>query len=389
MPTRRAEGDVPPVPHTAFRGEDGALRFEHCVTREGFHGPYTILYHQQPPHLQEPVEEAPHLVARHAAADRALRKRHFETSRFVGHGSREDATLALGWNDDVRVAIVTPTEDDARYVLDGDADRLFFVARGGGTLRSVLGDLSFGPNDYVVVPRGVLHRFIFASGEPVRLLEIACASSIELLRRYRNDAGQLRMDAPLSDRDVRTPRFVGPVDEGIRELSVVRGRATHRFRTPNTPLDVVGWDGTIYPFAVAITAFRPRVGAVHLPPDVHGTFEAKGVLVSSFVPRPLDFSGGAIPCPYPHSSIDCDELIFYQSGDFLSRRGIASGSVTLHPAGLPHGPIVEAYAASIGRTHVSEIAVMLDLDAPLERSAAALAIEDRDYHASYLREVPR
>lgn len=384
MPARRASGDLPAVAHTAFRGEDGALRYEHCLTRDGFSGPYSILYHLHPPHLQESIGAPPHRLERRASGDRALLKRHYETGRFSARGEREVASSALGWNDDVSVAVVTPTEDDSAYVLDGDADRLFFVAEGTGTLRSVFGDLDFAADDYVVVPRGVLHRFTFGAGASVRLLEVACTSSIDLLRRYRNDLGQLRMDAPLSDRDLRVPRFVGPIDEGIRELRVVRGRAVHRYRVPTSPLDVVGWDGTIHPFAVAIRAFRPRVGAVHLPPDVHGTFEARGVLVSSFVPRPLDFAPGAIPCPYPHSSVDCDELIFYQSGDFLSRRGIARGSVTLHPSGLPHGPIVAAYEASLGRTSVSEIAVMLDLDAPFERSAAASAIEDHGYHASYL-----
>jgi len=385
MPSRLAMGELPRVPHTAFRSPSGAIRFEHCLTTRGFAGPYSILYHLEPPHLQARTTESPHRVVDARAEDFALAKRHFHTGRFAGHGHRLDATMLVVRNDDVRVSVVTPTIDDDAYVLDGDTDRLFFVTSGSGVLRSVFGDLAFATHDYVVVPRGVLHRFTFANDAAVRLFEVACTHPLGFLKRHRNEEGQLRMDAPIGHRDVRVPTFVGPVDEGIRALCAIRHGAVHRFDLRASPLDVVGWDGTIYPFALPILAFRPRVGAVHLPPDTHGTFEADGVLVSSFVPRELDFAENAIPCPYPHSSVDCDELIFYVSGDFLSRRGIGEGSITLHPSGLPHGPIVEAYEASIGRRRVSEVAVMLDVDRPLERSAASVAIEDPDYHASYLR----
>lgn len=382
MPGRIAVGELPARPHTALRSAAGALRFEHCLTTRGFEGPYAILYHVHPPHQQAARDEAPHPIRAGQSEDRRLRKRHYRTDRFEGHGERMQASLPIAANEDVAIAITTPTVDDAAYLLDGDHDRLIFVVRGRGVLRSVFGDLRCSEGDYVVVPRGVLHRLIVDA--PMRLLEIGCSSSVDLLARHRNPSGQLRMDAPIGDRDLRTPTFVGPVEEGLRELRVIRGGAMHRFDLAATPLDVVGWDGAIYPFALPITAFRPRVGAVHLPPDGHGTFAARGVLVSSFVPRPCDFGEGAIPCPYPHSSVDCDELLFYVRGDFLSRRGIAAGSLTLHPAGLPHGPRIEAYESSLGRARVDELAIMLDLDRPLGRCASATSIEDPDYHASYL-----
>jgi hypothetical protein len=32
-------------------------------------------------------------------------------------------------------------------------------------------------------------------------------------------------------------------------------------------------------------------------------------------------------------------MIYDVSGDFGSRRGVDVGSITLHPSGLPHGPV--------------------------------------------------
>src|SRR6185369_5006269 len=42
-------GAVPPKPHIAFRAPDGKLRYEECLTRRGFDGEFSILYHESPP----------------------------------------------------------------------------------------------------------------------------------------------------------------------------------------------------------------------------------------------------------------------------------------------------------------------------------------------------
>jgi homogentisate 1,2-dioxygenase len=121
-----------------------------------------------------------------------------------------------------------------------------------------------------------------------------------------------------------------------------------------------------------------------LPPPVHATFEAPGVLICSFVPRPLDFHEQAVPCPYPHSSVDVDEVLFYSRGNFTSRRGVGPGSISHHPRGIPHGPHPGAYEASVGAKHTDEVAVMLDCSKPLARSTLAESLEDTAYHGSFV-----
>jgi homogentisate 1,2-dioxygenase len=150
------------------------------------------------------------------------------------------------------------------------------------------------------------------------------------------------------------------------------------------PLDVVGWDGFFYPWAFSIHDFEPIVGRIHQPPPVHQTFQGDGFVICSFCPRPYDFDKNAIPAPYNHSNVDSDEVLFYASSEFMSRKGIHYGSVTHHPDGLPHGPHPGRAEASIGATHTNELAVMMDSFKPLQVAKPAMRFEDPNYHKSWI-----
>jgi homogentisate 1,2-dioxygenase len=150
------------------------------------------------------------------------------------------------------------------------------------------------------------------------------------------------------------------------------------------PFDVVGWDGYFYPWAFNINDFEPRVGRVHLPPPFHQTFEGDNFVICSFCPRPYDFDPEAVPVPYNHSNVMSDEVLYYASSEFMSRKGIEYGSVTLHPDGVPHGPHPGRVEQSLGQTHTNELAVMVDTFKPLRVSTAAVAIEDPHYYKSWV-----
>jgi len=384
MLDRVVHGEVAKKHHIALRDAEGHLRYEECFTRDGFDGAYTIMYHLRRPHLQH-IESTQHgWPAPTPAAPRPLAKRHFLGNKVPGRGGPAvDGRVPLLANDDVVLSIVRPGIADPVYFTNGDADDVYFIRTGGGVLRSPLGDLRFDALDYVVVPRGLVHRFIPDAAEQ-EWLSIECLGGVGLLKQWRNEAGQLRMDAPYSHRDFRRPDFVGPLDEGIRHIVVKRGGRFHGFVQADSPLDVVGWDGAVYPFVFPILNFQPRAGLVHLPPTWHGTFGARGALICSFVPRVVDFHPEAIPCPYPHSSPSCDEFLYYVKGNFTSRRGVGPGSISLHPAGLPHGPHPGAYEGSIGARETNELAVMLDTFKPLAVTEAAVAVEDPGYQESFI-----
>lgn len=385
MLDRMQVGEVASKHHVALRDAEGSLRWEECLTRDGFEGPYTILYHQRRPHEHRLAEAEHGWEVPVAASLRPLAKRHYRSQDLPAKGGPPiDARVPLLFNADVTLSLMQPSEPDPVYFADGDADDLLFIEQGSGLLRTMLGDVRFEQDDYVFVPKGLLHRLIPDEGVAQRWLSVECHGGLWLPRQWRNEVGQLRMDAPYSHRDWKRPRFEGPLDEGIRGAVVKRGGRFHGFTYPHSPLDVVGWDGTVYPWAFPILAFQPRAGLVHLPPTWHGTFAARGALICSFVPRVVDFHPDAIPCPYPHSSVDVDEFLFYVRGNFTSRKGVGPGSISHHPPGISHGPHPGAYEASIGTKRTDELAVMLDCALPLQPTAAALGIEDPAYHDSFI-----
>jgi homogentisate 1,2-dioxygenase len=388
MLERRACGLLPEAPHTRLEGPHGELLFEHCITRQGFDGPYTIAYHQRRPHEAMPAPDAPVSLPPANLRPERLLRRHYQSpasEQLLEPFPRHRATLLE--NVDVAVSLAMPARSDSAYFANADGDELYFIQHGSGTLRTQLGDVSYRAGDYVYVPRALLHRFVLDSGPPQHWLVLELRQALRIPSHYKNGAGQLRMDAPYSHRDFRAPVLTAPRDEGLRDFWVKTDGTLQKYHLASSPLDVVGWDGSLYPFAFSIEAFKPKVGKVHLPPPAHATFEAPGALICSFVPRPLDFHERAVPCPYPHSSVDVDEVLFYSRGNFTSRRGVGPGSISHHPRGIPHGPHPGAYEASIGATHTDELAVMLDCTQPLTRSALAESLEDAGYHGSFVAPV--
>ena len=68
----------------------------------------------------------------------------------------------------------------------------------------------------------------------------------------------------------------------------------------------------------------------------------------------------------------------------MSRKDVKEGDLTLHPAGIPHGPHPGTMEKSIGKKETKELAVMIDPFIPLWITKAALEIEDPDYYKSWI-----
>ena len=381
MIDRMQLGEVPAKPHTAFRSASGELRYEECLTRRGFDGEFSILYHEGPPMTDLRIGPAtPGPFDRRAgtpAPPQPLRRR-----LVLGESAPEGFTPIL-MNDDVVVSLFRlPREAESPDAFsNGDGDELFFFYEGEGTLETPFGDLHFRQNDYLLVPRGVVNRFHISS--PLEGILFELRGGLHIPREFRNPIGQLRMDAPYTHRDFARPAFAGPRPGPKRILVKKDDCFVERFPAAS-PFDVVGWDGTVWPFAFDILKYQPKTGLIHLPPTIHSTFAGRNALVCSFVPRVTDTHPDAIPCPYPHASVDCDEVIYYVRGSFTSRKGVGPKAVSLHPAGVPHGPHPGAYEGSIGTRSTDELAVMMDTFAPLRLTEQALALESPGYHESWI-----
>ena len=256
---------------------------------------------------------------------------------------------------------------------------------GKGELRSYFGKLTFGPGDYIVIPRGVLYTFTVHTPDS-RFLVIESAGPVEPPKRYRNEYGQLLEHAPYCERDFRIPEYIEPVDkEGKFPFLLRTMDGFQEYQFAQHPFDVVGWDGFYYPWIFNIRDFMPITGKIHMPPPIHQTFEAPGYVICSFCPRLFDYHELAIPAPYNHHNIDSDEVLYYVEGDFMSRTGVEMGSITIHPYGLAHGPQPGRYEGSIGKKATDEYAVMLDTFRPLIPAQDSLEVDDPNYPLSWLK----
>jgi homogentisate 1,2-dioxygenase len=385
MPIYHTLGAIPRKRHTVFRRPDGGLYAEELMGHEGFIGTASLLYHIHPPTTVKTARKVRD-VKWIADSDTSLRHRHFLTAKAPKGGSATLDRTPLLFNDDIGMLYVEPDTTDAHFYRNSMADEVVYVAEGHGVLESVFGELPYEPGHYVVIHRNILHRWrLDASKGATKLLVFESRGHVRWPRRYRNDMGQLLEGAPYSERDIRRPVAAEPHDEmGDFSIYVKQYDALNELVLDHHPFDVVGWDGYFYPWAFSIHDFEPIVGRIHQPPPVHQTFQGDGFVICSFCPRPYDFDKNAVPAPYNHSNVDSDEVLFYASSEFMSRKGIQYGSVTHHPDGLPHGPHPGRAEASIGAKYTNELAVMMDSFRPLRVAANAMSFEDPTYHRSWI-----
>jgi homogentisate 1,2-dioxygenase len=375
-------GEVPAKHHTQFRQPDGSLYTEQLFGTRGFSGRSSTLYHI---HLPTRVAAFERIAARalQGVAEAPLQHRHLKTRALSPKGDAVSGRVPLFFNSDVILSCAHTAEPMPCLYKNADGDEVLYIHRGSGRLESMFGALPYAPGDYLVIPRGTIYRLAEDAGG-TEMFVVEAASPVEIPRRYRNEYGQLLEHAPYRERDIRVPEMLETRREaGRHEVRILARGALHAYYYDFHPFDIVGWDGYVYPWAFSIHDFQPITGQIHMPPPTHQTFEAHNFVVCSFVPRMLDYHPIAVPAPYTHSNIDSDEVIYYANDKFGSRRGIEEGSITLHPAGIPHGPQPGATEESLGKTETRELAVMVDTFHPLHITPEALAIEEPGYPMSW------
>jgi len=383
MPYYYKLGNIPHKRHTQFRKPDGGLYSEQLFSTEGFSNDSSLLYHINPPtqiiKTDKPVNVAPQI-----AEEKMLRHRSFEGFNIKPVKDFLESRVPVLVNNDVHIVLAAPQKSLTDYFYkNADADEMIFVHEGSGVLKTMYGEITFGYGDYLVIPRGTIYQIHF-NDENNRLFIVESFSPIRFPKKYLSKYGQLLEHSPYCERDIRAPQNLVTHDEkGDFMVKTKKKGVLYNIHYASHPFDVVGWDGCCYPFAFSIHDFEPITGRVHQPPPVHQTFEANNFVVCSFVPRLFDYHPQSIPAPYNHSNIDSDELLYYVDGDFMSRKNVTRGMITLHPAGIPHGPHPGAVEKSIGAKETKELAVMVDTFHSLMLTKQALEIENGDYVMSW------
>lgn len=384
MPFYHKLGKIPHKRHTIFRQEDGSLYHEQLFGTIGFDGMSSLLYHVKPPTIVKHVGATKN-IAPEIAVEKNMTMRSLQGYEVKPHKDYLESRVPVLVNSDCYIELAAPKHSMKDYFYkNADADEVIFIHKGSGKLKTQLGNIDFSYGDYLVIPRGMIYQMHFDQ-EDNRLFIVQSFHPVYTPKRYRNWFGQLLEHSPYCERDIRPPHELETHPEtGDFLVKIKKQDLLYDYTYGTHPFDVVGWDGFNYPYAFSIHDFEPITGRVHLPPPIHQTFETSAFVICSFVPRLYDYHPQSIPAPYNHSNIDSDEVLYYVDGDFMSRNNIEKGQITLHPAGIPHGPHPGAYERSIGQKETQELAVMVDTFKPLKLTKQALQVEVKDYFQSWL-----
>lgn len=383
MPFYHKSGELPRKRHTQFRNASGDLYHEELVSTEGFSDIYSLVYHLYPPTIVKKIN--PHFSVKPniSVADN-MQHRSLKGFQISPEDDFLKSRKPVLVNHDVEIILSAPKKSMDYFYKNATCDEMIFVHVGSGTLKTAFGNIKFGYGDYLVIPRGVIYQLDFDT-EDNRLFIVTSTTPYQFPRRYRNDYGQLMEHAPFYERDLRLPENMKTHDEkGDFLVYIHKFGNMYPYTYGTHPFDLIGWDGFFYPYAFSIHDFEPITGRLHMPPPIHQTFETKSFVVCSFVPRLYDYHPLSIPAPYHHSNVDSDEVLYYVDGEFMSRKNVEKGQITLHPIGIPHGPHPGTIERSIGQKETLELAVMVDTFKPLFLTDWAMGIEDKDYFLSWL-----
>lgn len=384
MPIYQHLGEIPEKRHTVFRKPDGELYAEELVSTHGFSSVYSLVYHCYPPTLVKAIRD-PYDVSPKIAREKHLKHTSLKGLQVKPKADYLESRVPVLVNQDLHISLAAPMESMKDYFYkNSQADEVIFIHEGSGKLLTGYGEIPFKYGDYLVIPRGVIYQLEFDSSDN-RLFIVESFEPIKTPKRYRNEFGQLMEHAPFCERDIKRPSNLKTHDEkGEYEIKIKKQGLIYPYLYATHPFDFVGWDGYHYPWAFSIHDFMPITGKLHQPPPVHQTFETNSFVLCSFCPRLYDYHPDSIPAPYNHSNVDSDEVLYYVDGDFMSRKSVERGQITLHPGGIPHGPHPGTVEKSIGQTKTEELAVMIDPFRPLMLTEQALELEDPDYYISWI-----
>lgn len=343
--------------------------------RSGFNGPASHLYRRHPP-------------TGWLRIDGPLRPRAFACASLPTPDQRSPlaAPVEILQSPDVKVFLSRRAETMPYFVRNADGDEIHFIHTGRGVFETDYGLLPCEPGDYVVIPKGTTYRIMIESSPSLSLI---AETSEPVVLPERGLLGQ----HALFDKGVLVAPELNDADREDRndardgqewEVRIKRGGELTTVVYPFYPMDVAGWKGDLWAAKLNVRDFRPVMSPrYHLPPSVHATFQAGGVLISTFAPRPLESDPQALRVPFYHRNMDYDEVLFYHDGDFFSRAGIQPGMLTLHPQGIHHGPQPQAVEASKSKTHTNEVAIMIESHRPFKVLPDLEPAELKDYAMSW------
>jgi homogentisate 1,2-dioxygenase len=367
MKIRHAKGVTSRQGRTSW--PEGTYEDEHG--REGFAGEATMLYRTHPPTRWKRIEGN--------LKPRAANSLAIVPSDQLDPGGVPSRVL---YNDAVHVYVSRRSEAMNYYMRNGDGDEIHFVHEGSGTIETDFGPLRYERGDYIVIPAATTYRVIPDSAD----------NNFTLIIESRRGAvgfperGVLGHQVPFDFAILECPEPEPILEElGEYEVRIKRDDEWTSVFYDFCPLDVVGWTGDLTVYKLNVRDLRaPHSERIHLPPSTYATFECPGFWVVTFQPKPFETDPTASRVPGFHRNIDYDEVVFTHEGRLMSRpEGQGGGTLTLHPAGIHHGPNMRAFEASKRVDRMDAYLVNIDSELPFKWTEAFTSVEDPDYWASF------
>jgi len=345
--------------------------YEREMGKEGFFGPVTHFYHR-------------HKHTGWSDFEGDNRPRAFDTNELDETQTSPWQAPVLLRNKSTQIRMMHIRESMTRLVRNADGDELLFFHKGTAHLFCDFGHLVIKEGDYVMIPKGTMWRLEMEN--PCEILMIEATNS----HFKAPDKGLLGPNAIVDTAVYRVPEidaaFQGQYSEDRWKVVIKRRNEFNRITFPFNPLDAIGWQGDLMPVALNWRDISPLMShRYHVPPSAHTTFVGDRFVVCTFVPRLFETDPKALKVPFYHNNDDYDEVLFYHAGNFFSRDNIHPGMMTLHPAGLTHGPHPKAMEKAFEQSNqmTEEVAVMIDTRDPLDVTPEATEVEWSGYINSW------
>ena len=391
------QGKLPQTPHTEYYAAPDVLSLEEIHGSYGFSGPHSRKMHirSYPTEQSKPPKKADFNFLLKIAPDDLLQPYHIFTSDIPYEGDPLTGRKPLLFGNSVIVSVSKPTKSmvENMFFRNGEKYEIYYVQDGSGTLKTEYGNIPFRKGLYIIIPKGTTYQIEIKSQNAYFLI-IESNYPVTFPPHYMNNAGQAYLMAPVVETEIEPPVFQTPMDK--KGDFYINTKHSNGLLTTLTwshhPFDVVGWEGSFYPFGFHISNHHGIAREIHTAPPVHQTFQSgnvphNGFSLCSFITQMEGWHPKEIPAPYAHSNVDSDEVMFFSSADYGARESIIKeGSITFHPGSIPHSPHGDAALKSThDRGKISKrCAVMLDTYfESLSVTDVAYNFRDKNYATSW------
>ncbi|WP_446051830.1 homogentisate 1,2-dioxygenase, partial [Zobellia laminariae] len=161
MPRYHTLGSIPHKRHTTFKKPDGSLYYEQLFGTIGFDGMSSLMYHVHRPTQVKDIIKTQDISPK-AAVEYHVKSRLLKGLELPSEDDFLISRKVILFNSDVHVALAAPRKSMTDYFYkNADADELLFIHKGSGTLKTFLGEITFGYGDYILIPRGIIYQIHF------------------------------------------------------------------------------------------------------------------------------------------------------------------------------------------------------------------------------------